>query len=231
MQSDIGKHVRFNFDNPLVVVGGGDVDIALLKQLAADGFVVIAADGGADSCAAADVVPRAIIGDLDSLENRESWAERTEVVRIGEQDSTDFGKCLYSTQAPVTLALGMTGKRLDHTLAAFDAMAQYCENRPIILVDQEDVALCVRGDFAFAIAAGDRVSVYPLQAVQFVKTEGLLHTLDGLVWEIGVRTGTSNAATVGAFSMSVTQDSGPYLVIVDKGYLPALVAKFMDGAG
>lgn len=230
LQSHVSKQVRFKFDNPLVVVGGGDVDIALLKQLAADGFVVIAADGGAAPCELAGVMPQAIIGDLDSLENRKSWEQRTEIVHISEQDSTDFEKCLYSTQAPVTLALGMTGKRLDHTLAAFDAMAHYCKNRPIILVDQEDVALCARGDFAFTVAAGDRISVYPLQAVQFVKTEGLVHALDGMVLEIGVRTGTSNAATIGAFAMTVTQDSGPYLVIVDKSYLPALMAKFTGGA-
>ena len=47
------------------------------------------------------------------------------MIQIAEQVTTDFEKALYSTRAPVTVALGMTGKRLDHTLAALDAVSKY----------------------------------------------------------------------------------------------------------
>ena len=43
----------------------------------------------------------------------------------------------------MTVALGMTGKRFDHTLAALDAVTRYATRRMIILVDEEDVALAL----------------------------------------------------------------------------------------
>ena len=46
-------------------------------------------------------------------------------MQIAEQETTDFEKAIYSTRAPVTVALGMTGKRFDHTLAALDAVTRY----------------------------------------------------------------------------------------------------------
>ena len=61
-------------------------------------------------------------------------------MQIGEQETTDFEKSLYSTRAPVTVALGMTGRRFDHTLAALDAVAKYAAKRKIVLVDEEEIA-------------------------------------------------------------------------------------------
>ena len=51
--------------------------------------------------------------------------------------------------APVTVALGMTGKRFDHTLAALDAVARQASGRPVILVDEADIAIALSGSFAF----------------------------------------------------------------------------------
>ena len=41
---------------------------------------------------------------LDWLEKPDSWLGRTKLMRIPEQDTTDFEKVLYSTAAPVTIA-------------------------------------------------------------------------------------------------------------------------------
>ena len=68
------------FEGLLIVVGGGAVDLDLLRDLAASGGHVVAADGGADTVVEAGLVPEAIIGDFDSLQRPEDWLGRTRLV-------------------------------------------------------------------------------------------------------------------------------------------------------
>ena len=212
------------FDGMLVVVGGGALDTHLLHHLAARGAHLVGADGGGDAIRAAGLVPEAIIGDFDSLADRQDWDARTKLIPIAEQETTDFEKALYSTAAPVTVGLGMTGKRFDHTLAALDAVARYAVGRRIILVDESDIALGLAGPFAFTVETGARVSVHPLTPTRFAASTGLLYPLDGLLLAPGVRTGTSNAAGDAAFTITPAEaDAGVYLLILERRWLDTLV--------
>src|SRR5690606_31870769 len=116
----------------------------------------------------------------DSLSARDGWPKMVRLLPLAEQDTTDFEKTLYSTRAPVTVALGMTGRRFDHTLAALDAVARHARGRRIILVDEADLALAVSGPFSFAVAPRERVSVHPLGPIRFRRSVGLEYPLDGL---------------------------------------------------
>ena len=147
-----------------MIVGGGSVDLDLLRDLYLSGAHLVGADGGADQIVAAGLKPEAIIGDFDSLTNADTWLGRTRLMRLSEQETTDFEKALYSTSAPVTVALGMTGKRFDHTLAALDAVTKYGKERVIILVDEADIAVAMTGPFSFEVTPRERVSVHPLAA-------------------------------------------------------------------
>lgn len=216
------------FEGVLVIVGGGVVDGALLLALKKRGAHIVAADSGAHACEAVNLVPDAIIGDLDSLRNRAEWTQRTQVFQLDEQESIDFEKCLYATHAKVTICLGMTGARFDHTLAALDVMARYACNRHLILVNEVDLALGVCGDFAFGVAPEERVSIHPLGVVNFAHSEGLEYPLDGLKLAPGVRTGTSNVAIDGGFEIFVkAEKQAPWLLLVEVGYLDDLVEVLM----
>ena len=214
-----------SYDGLLVIVGGGAVDYQLMRDLEASGAHLVAADGGADEIVKAGLVPEAIIGDFDSISDPESWLGRTRLIRIAEQETTDFEKVLYTVHAPVTIALGMTGKRFDHTLAALDAVARYASDRIIILVDEADVAMALTGAFSFDVDAGDRVSVHPLKPIKFRRSIGLKYPLDGLRLAPGERTGTSNEAELGPFRIEPEpRAKAPWLLIVDRKYLFALAA-------
>lgn len=210
------------FDRPLAIVGGGTVDGALLRELAEKGVALVGADGGADTIGAAGLVPEAVIGDLDSLENRAGWESRSRVIHIPEQITTDFQKALYSTIAPVTLALGMTGKRLDHTLAALSAVLQYAPSRRLMLVDEVDVALAVTGPIAFDAGKRERVSIHPLVPIRFRRSTGLFYPMDGLLLEPGGLIGTSNEGTGGQVEIE-PEDETPWLLILSKERLWDLV--------
>jgi thiamine pyrophosphokinase len=211
------------FDGPIAIVGGGAVDPSLLAELAARGVPLIGADGGGDAIGAAGLVPAAIIGDLDSLIDRTGWEQRTRVIHMPDQITTDFQKCLRATSAPVTLALGMTGKRLDHTLAALSAVLQYAPERRLLLVDEVDVALAVVGPIRFTAAQRERVSIHPLLPITFIRSTGLFYAMDGLRLEPGGLIGTSNEGTGGAVEL-VPGDDTPWLLILRKERLWDLVA-------
>lgn len=210
------------FDTPIAIVGGGAVDPKLLVELAARGVALVGADGGADAIGAAGLVPELIVGDLDSLSDRAAWEQRTRVLHIPEQITTDFQKALYTTQSPVTLALGMTGKRLDHTLAALSAVLQYAPMRRILLVDEVDLALAMTGRAWFEAGKGERVSIHPLVPISFSSSIGLLYPMDGLTLEPGGLIGTSNEGTGGPVEVT-PEDTTPWLLILRKERLWDLV--------
>lgn len=217
------------FDRPLAIVGGGTVDPALLHELSAHNVALVAADGGAAVIGNAGLVPEAIIGDLDSLEDRADWASRTRVIHIPEQITTDFQKCLYSTEAPVTLALGMTGKRLDHTLVTLSALWQVGRERKVIVVDEVDIALGVSGTFGFDAADGERISVHPFVPTEFWRSSGLRYPLTGLTLDPAGRLGMSNEAEGGRVEIAPVDDT-PWLLILGRERLWDLVSATMAAA-
>ncbi|SFZ80885.1 thiamine pyrophosphokinase [Devosia enhydra] len=222
------RQIELEYSGLLVVVGAGDVDLALLDELRAAGGKIVAADGGADILEGAGIAPEAIIGDFDSVADPFGWLGRSRLIKIAEQDTTDFEKVLYSTRAPVTVALGMTGGRLDHTLAALDVAGRYAAERFIIIVDAEDLALALSGPFGHEVAPGERVSVHPLGPIRFRRSTGLKYALNGLQLAPVGRGGTSNSATKGAFTVVPEEDeTAPWLLILPRRYLMGLIERLL----
>ena len=224
MQDQSGEGDLLRFSTPLVVVGGGMVSADTLRAVARPGYGLVGADSGADAILSAGLMPDAVIGDLDSVADVARFAPETRVVRIAEQQTTDFEKALYSTEAPVTLALGMTGGRLDHTLAALHALARYAPERRIVLVDGEDLAIAVSGDIGLAVPKETRVSIYPLGRTAFAASEGLAYPLNGLVMEPGLKIGTSNTASETRVNIRLAEGANaPWLLIVPLGLLESVL--------
>jgi thiamine pyrophosphokinase len=218
------------FDDLLVIVGGGQVRLEDIQELYASGGRLVGADAGADVIVAAGLKPELIVGDFDSLKEPLSWLGKTRLMQLPEQETTDFEKALYSTSAPVTVALGMTGGRFDHTLAALDAVTRHAPERRIILVDEHDIAVGLVDSFSFAVSPGERISIHPLMPVTFWRSEGLEYPLDGLTLAPGVRTGTSNRAVTGPFTIVAEEGMhAPYLLILERRHLLRLVAQLLSG--
>ena len=231
MQERASPPQVISYEGLLVIVGGGTVDHDLLRDLYLTGAHLVGADGGADQIVAAGLKPEAIIGDFDSLSNVDEWLGRTRLLRIPEQETTDFEKALYSTRAPVTIAMGMTGKRFDHTLAALDAVTKHARDRVIILVDEADIAVALTGPFSFEVAPRERVSVHPLLPIRFKRSIGLRYPLDGLRLAPGERTGTSNEAVDGPFRIEPEGRTRPWLLLLDRKYLFGVAAAATAMAG
>lgn len=177
---------------PVVLVGGGPVTAADMAEARSHGGSVVAADGGADRALALGVRPDAVIGDLDSLSAQARAVLGDAVHAVSEQDSTDFEKCLLRIAAPLVIAVGFAGARLDHALAVFNTLARHPARRCVVLAERE-VIMLAPPRIALDLPAGTRVSLFPLCGVTGRGT-GLHWPIDGIGFAPGGVIGTSNKA-------------------------------------
>ena len=201
-----------NFDEPVVLVGGGEVDVELLR-----GYLhlpIVAADGGANLLKSNSIEPAAIIGDLDSIEDIEYWRSVTRLIELVEQNTTDFEKCLYTTKAPHFIAMGFTGNRFDHTLAALHVMQKWQADKSVALVSGNDV-VCVKSSvLEIELPVGTRVSIYPLNRVQFGSSSGLRYPLNNLTMQSGELIGVSNFSSARSVKIVPKSAEGCFALIL-----------------
>ena len=183
----------FHSDGPLALVGAGPCCAADLTLAGRHCCCFLAVDGGADTLLAHNISPVAVIGDLDSIgDQARSQIPLDRLHLITEQDSTDFEKCLRHISAPLILALGFTGGRIDHQMAAFHALMRYRHQR-CVLLGEEDVVFLAPPEISFNLPKHTRVSLFPLGPVNG-DSEGLFWPIDGLAFAPGRTIGTSNRA-------------------------------------
>lgn len=221
------KHMStlpLRFETPVTLVGGGTLDRRALEAARRLAPELIAADSGADHLTALGLMPRAVIGDMDSLADPASWrAGPARLVHLAEQDTTDFEKCLYATEAPLYLAVGFNGPRLDHTLSVLHALLSYPEKRVVLVGEAEVSALVPPGEvLRIPVRPGSRVSVYPLLPVRATHSRGLTWPVAGLALAPGQRIGTSNQAS--GPLVEIGFDRAGALVMLEPEALEALAA-------
>ena len=125
----------------LVVAGSPDPSApALVRELADAADYVVCADGGADACRAAGVVPDVFCGDCDSATSAAAdWARAAAATCVGfpsEKYATDLSLALDCARheasrrrAPLALTLTCaSGGRPDHALAVVGQLASCAES-------------------------------------------------------------------------------------------------------
>lgn len=213
-----------NFPTAVTLVGGGPVSRGLLDEARALAPTLVAADSGADRLAAMGETPEAVVGDMDSISEREAWQARVaQFVHLTEQESTDFDKCLYTVDAPLYLGVGFLGGRLDHTLAALHGMLAQPEKRVVLVSEHEVLTLLRPGQpITLSVDVGAAISIFPLLAVTGTVSEGLRWPVNGLAMAPGQQIGTSNEAAAPDITLGV--DGPGAVLMLERRYLPEMVA-------
>jgi thiamine pyrophosphokinase len=195
--------------NPMIVqstravtlVGGGSLparDLALALKRAP---LAVGADSGADRLMAAGVLPDAVIGDFDSISPKTRAALPPDRLHPApDQDRSDFDKALQAIDAPLILAVGFTGARMDHALAVMNALIRL-PHRRCIVIGPKDIAFAAPPHLDLNLRPGDTVSLFPLAQVAATST-GLHWPLDGLDFTPWGMIGTSNRASSARVQMS-----------------------------
>lgn len=184
-------HLIVNSTCGVTLLGAGTVNPQDVDESLTIAPFLVAADGGGDHALALGLHPEAVIGDLDSLSKSAHEQLGARVHRITEQDSTDFAKCLRAIKAPFVMALGFTGLRLDHTLAAMTDLIR--SPALVMMLAEREVIIRCPTHIALDLPAGTRVSLFPFGPVT-ARSTGLRWPLDGIAFAPDSRVGTSNEA-------------------------------------
>ncbi|MCB1407726.1 MAG: thiamine diphosphokinase [Rhodobacteraceae bacterium] len=205
----------------ITLVGGGVLEAKTLDRALLAAPWLVAADGGADTALALGRCPDLTVGDLDSLSDTlRAVLGPARLHRVETQDDTDFDKALAAIAAPFVLAVGFSGGRLDHTLAAMNTLARN-PGRCVILDTGRDLCCLLPPALALSLSAGTRVSLFPLGPVACTSA-GLEWPVDGLAFTPLGRIGTSNRATGG--EVRLTCDAPAMLLMVPPDALETLLS-------
>ena len=204
----------------VMILGAGAPDPADIDEVAALAPVLVAADGGAGFALKAGKVPDAVIGDFDSVSGEVlKQVPGDRLHRIEDQVDTDFEKCLARIAAPLLLAVGFTGERLDHQLAAYSALLRFPQKRCII-IGPRDLVFLAPAEVQLDLELQSPIALFPLVPITG-RSKGLLWPIDGLDFAPGGRLGTSNTVTG---PVQLQMDRPGMLVILPRAALRATIA-------
>lgn len=189
--------------SPVTLVGGGPVGPKAFDLALARAARVVAADGGADTVLQAGHEPEVVIGDFDSISAAARAALPGRLWHDPDQDSTDFEKCLRRIVAPLILAVGFAGGRMDHLLAVMNVLVRYPRQR-VIVVGPEDLCVLAPPKIRLDLPLGSPVSLFPMAPVS-AQSGGLHWPVAGLTFAPNGQSGTSNRAEGGPVTLEVAQ--------------------------
>jgi thiamine pyrophosphokinase len=182
------------------------------------------ADAGANTAVAMGIEPVAVVGDMDSITAATRAQLSCPVLLDTDQNTTDFEKILAYAAENVVICLGFLGQRLDHSLAAMNALSKFPSKRAI-LVGEEDICFLSPPDMQISARKGDRVSLFPMRESRG-KSRGLHWPLDPHVFHPHAQTATSNRAT--GDEVHLYEVSGAMLVILPLSYLESVAESFLS---
>jgi thiamine pyrophosphokinase len=212
----------------ITLAGGGPFGRRDLALCLARAPLAVAADGGADRLLRFGTLPRAVIGDFDSLSDAARAAIPADRLHpLAEQATTDFDKALRSVRAPFVLALGFAGARQDHGLAALNTLVRR-RAQPCILIGPKDVVFAAPDRITLDLRPGDVLSLFPMAPVRG-ESRGLVWPIDGLDLAPDGMIGTSNR--VAAPRVELAFAAPGMLVILARNRLDAALKALRAAAG
>lgn len=202
-----------------VIYANGRLLPSFLKDLSKNDLV-IGVDQAAFWLIRHGVVPRAAVGDFDSVTAAEMAEIRKKIPEIiefpSQKDETDLNLAVgYAVRLKMShiIIYGGIGSRLDHTMAAFTLLETYKKQGvSITLRDEGNEVFLLDGFCELARDATYRyLSVIPVTRSATVTIKGVKYPVAGRIFERGSTLGISNE--IAASSASIFVHKGKILVI------------------
>ncbi|MEO8538371.1 MAG: thiamine diphosphokinase [bacterium] len=190
----------------VVVANGEPPSRGLMQSLMMPGVMVIAADGGARHVLAHGLVPDAVVGDLDSVDDdirARVPAERFR--RLSRLDTTDLEKAIdFAIQLGIDEIdiVGAGGGRADHALANLSVLTIHRGRARITMHDELFAISLVESKTVIEGPAGTLVSLVALGECDGVTTSGMRWELADFTLPFGPR-GIHNEIAISPASVSV----------------------------
>ena len=201
--------------NDVTLVGGAGFSKSLLSRSLALTEELVAADGGANFLPM-HRVPKYILGDLDSIESPETWVGKgSKLIKVRDQDSTDFDKCITAIKSKKIIALGFMDQRLDHFLAVCSSLVKH--ERLIFLVGERDIIFHLPSELSIKLPINSRVSLFPFKEIKMVEAVGLKYPVKDIIFSPLGTIGTSNVSI--RENIRISYDGSGMLGIFSSRYL------------
>ena len=210
-------------ENALLVLGGSPPSDELLFWRHEEADLSVAVDAGFLAFRNAGICPDLLIGDMDSSGFGEELASEypgLRVIRLPDQDSTDFEKALgWLNRETVTrdlIILGGLGGRSDHFLSNLMASCQVDPAVKLTFDGNEEWIGRVTPKCPLQLAgrAGSTLSLLALLPCEGVATSGLRCELNGSLLSPEGKVSQSNEAV--SDQVTISCESGNLFVILQK---------------
>lgn len=178
-----------------IIICGGQVGEYIKGYIKEDDFI-ICADSGYDRAQAFGITPDIVIGDMDSVKSGVSCENK--IVYPARKNMTDGElSVLYALEHNFSevLLFGMTGVRMDHTLANISLLKQM-KDIDAVIIDANNEIYFAEGSITLCGKIGDTVSIIPFEGdIEGVTTEGLDYILENGTIKSATTLGISNVMT------------------------------------
>ena len=175
------------------------VPLAALRQAKR----VVCCDGAVKKLVDHGMQPDVIVGDLDSLPPSLQRRYSTIVIHDTDQETNDLTKavswCIAAGITEITI-VGATGLREDHTLANISLLADYNRSLSAVMFTDTGLFRVLNKSATIASAPGQQVSLFAIDPLMEVTSDGLLYPLESLTLNSWWR-GTLNEAAGDSFSL------------------------------
>lgn len=206
-------------NSAFVLCNGEPPSRTLVRRIAGQCDLFLAADGGANTAKRYRMQPDIIIGDLDSVTpaTLKAFSSRM-VLHVARQDNTDLEKALdflAARKVGQVFIAGATGGRIDFTLGNLAVIWNYVAFMRLTILGDGWYARPVQGSMMFSAPRGTVASILPFTSCSGVTISGLRYRLRDASMDVG-EVGVSNVVTASSSSVSVRR--GKLLLIVFAPY-------------
>ena len=158
--------------------------------------LIVAADGGANSCAELDLKPNYIVGDLDSVtEKTRRYFSDTTVIPMIDQNFSDLQKAIAFTltrDPKRLLVFAAFGKRGDHTFSNLLVASELKTDVPVEMLDDWGKLTWLKsGKHQLSGIPGQAISLFSIHPLLHLSISGFKFNLDDAHFETSFN-GTSN---------------------------------------
>lgn len=185
-----------------------------------NGIPIIAADGAADYLHKANIIPKYIVGDMDSISPNtlNFFFERTNFLHISDQETNDFEKAVNHAMCinlKNLLIVGINGGLYEHALNNWSVLAKLSKQTNLCILDDNRYAFSISKSTEIKLTKGEIVSIIPQTKVKLI-TKNLKWNLNSEILELGVREGARNIAISENVSLEVIE--GDALIFIDSRF-------------
>ncbi len=186
-------------DKKCIIIANGDMPFKRhISLLFKNGYSdIFCADGGANSAFKLGIVPKFIVGDLDSINPkvRKNFSNKSKIIHLKRQNDTDLEKCIkiaIRLRYKHAIILGGIGDRLDHSFCNLGIVNKYFPKINIKIVYKKSILYPAAGNLMLNSFPGEIISLYGIDDKTTISSQGLHFKLNRSKLPFGLKDGTSN---------------------------------------